>query len=45
MNKEFVGSVDYENKTVEIGEGWTVMQDEIKSVVTKEAFESIKYEV
>ena len=45
INEEFVGSVDYEKKTVEIGEGWTVKHNEIENVVTKETFDSIKYEV
>lgn len=43
VNGELVASVD--EKSVEIGEGWHVKPEDIKSIVTHESFNSIKYEV
>ena len=43
VNGELVASVSEES--VEIGEGWHVQVKNIKSIVTHEQFNSIKYEV
>jgi hypothetical protein len=43
VNGELVASVDEES--VEIGEGWHVKSKDIKSIVTHQQFNSIKYEV
>ena len=43
VNGELVVSVSEES--VEIGEGWHVQVKDIKSIVTHESFNSIKYEV
>lgn len=43
VNGELVASVSEES--VEIGEGWHVKAKDIKSIVTHQQFNSIKYEV
>ena len=43
LNGELVASVSEES--VEIGEGWHVKAKDIKSIVTHQQFNSIKYEV
>ena len=43
VNGELVASVSEES--VEIGEGWHVKAKDIKSIVTRQQFNSIKYEV
>ena len=45
VNEEYVGSVDVDKCYVEIGEGWVIAKKDIKTIVTKEMFNNIKYEV